>query len=268
MNAPHFLDLNDGRRLAYHRTFAKGELARAPGVAFLGGFASDMTGTKAAHLQLWAEARGCAFLRFDYTGHGASSGRFAEGCVGDWARDARDALAHLTEGPQILVGSSMGGWIALLIAREAPERVAALVGIAAAPDFTEDAMWRGFSAAQRAELAERGEVVVPSDYDPAGLTVTRRLIEDGRDNLVLRTPLHLPFPVRLLQGTADVDVPPAVGLRLLDHIDAADLRLTLVKRADHRFSGPAELALLTAELDALLDRFAAQTGQSGIGAPA
>ena len=214
-------------------------------MVFLGGFASDMTGTKATHLQGWAEARGCAFLRFDYTGHGASSGRFAEGCVGDWTRDARDAIAHLTEGPQILVGSSMGGWIGLLIARDAPERVAALVGIAAAPDFTEDSMWRGFSPEQRSEISERGELVLPSEYDPAGLTVSRRLIEDGRENLVMRTPLHLSCPVRLLQGTADVDVPADVALRLLDHIDAADMRLTLVKRADHRFSGPSELELLT-----------------------
>ncbi len=239
--------------MAYHRTPAKGEGARAPGVAFLGGFASDMTGTKAAHLEAWAQARGLAFLRFDYTGHGASSGRFEEGCVGDWARDARDALAQLTEGPQILVGSSMGGWIALLIARDTPERVAALVGIAAAPDFTEDMMRRNFTAEQRATLEATGALRVPSAYDPAGLTITARLIADGRENLVLRTPLHLAAPVRLLQGTADVDVPPDVALRLLDHIDAGDARLTLVKGVDHRFSGPAELALLTRALDALVE---------------
>jgi pimeloyl-ACP methyl ester carboxylesterase len=118
MADPDYLDLDDGRRIAYHRTRARGEGARRPGIVFLGGFASDMTGTKATHLEAWAQATGRAFLRFDYTGHGVSSGGFEEGCIGDWARDAADALAALTEGPQILVGSSMGGWIALLLARE------------------------------------------------------------------------------------------------------------------------------------------------------
>ena len=209
-----------------------------------------MTGTKATWLEGWARDRGRAFLRFDYTGHGQSSGRFEEGAIGDWARDAGDALAHLTEGPQILVGSSMGGWIALLLALWHPERIAGMVGIAAAPDFTEDMIWAGLDEDQRRNLAREGMVALPSDHgDP--LPVTRRLIDEGRDNLVLRSPLALPAPLRLLQGTADADVPVSVATKLLDHVDCADARLTLVKGADHRFSGPAELALIGETLDAL-----------------
>jgi len=238
------LALGATRTLAYHRTRPTGEGLRAPGIVFLGGFASDMTGTKAQWLERWAVARGRAFLRFDYTGHGASSGAFEDGCVGDWARDARDALDRLTEGPQILVGSSMGGWIALLLARETPGRVAGLVGIAAAPDFTEDSMWPAMDAAQRAALRDEGRVVLPNPYGPAPTIITRRLIEDGRRNLVLRSPLPAPFPVRLMQGTADADVPVAVALRLLGHLDGPDVRLLLVRDADHRFSAPENLALI------------------------
>jgi pimeloyl-ACP methyl ester carboxylesterase len=241
------LELPDGRRIAYRLS-----PGRAPGVVFLGGFRSDMTGTKAQFLEAWARAAGRGFLRFDYTGHGASSGDFRGGGIGDWAADARDAVLRLTEGPQVLVGSSMGGWIALLLARRMPARVAGLVGIAAAPDFTEDAIWAGLDARQRAELETAGEVLLPSDYDAEPYPVTRRLIEDGRRNLVLREPLHLPFPVRLLHGTADRDVPAEVALRLLGHARGADVRLTLVKDAEHRFSAPANLALLARTLEELL----------------
>ncbi|MBL3609792.1 alpha/beta fold hydrolase [Rhodovulum sulfidophilum] len=239
MTEPQMLTTPEGRRLAYHRTEGAG-----PGIVFLGGFMSDMEGTKATHLEAWAKAQGRAFLRFDYSGHGQSSGRFDEGAIGDWAADARAALGVLTEGPQVLVGSSMGGWIALLLARALPERVAGLVGIAAAPDFTEDSMWAGFSDAQRAELTETGRVELPSAYADSPYVITRRLIEDGRRNLVLRDPLAFGFPVRLLQGTADEDVETRVALRLLERIEAEDLRLTLVKGADHRFSTPETLALI------------------------
>ena len=236
---PEFLTTPQGRRIAYHRRAGRG-----PGVVFLGGFKSDMGGTKALHLQDWAEATGRAFLRFDYSGHGESSGAFLDGAIGDWFEDAMAVVQTLTTGPQVLVGSSMGGWIALLLARALPGRVAGLVGVAAAPDFTEDSMWAGFTPAQRAALAEEGRVVLPSDYDPAGYVITRRLIEEGRGRLVLRDPLPLRFAVRLLQGTADTDVPPAVALRLLDHATGPDIRLTLVKGADHRFSTPDCLALI------------------------
>lgn len=237
------------RRIAYHRTAGVG-----PGVVFLGGFRSDMGGTKALALQAWAERTGRAFLRFDYSGHGQSSGDFLDGCIGDWAEDAAAAVSALTDGPQVLVGSSMGGWISLLLARAMPGRVAGLVGIAAAPDFTEDSMWAGFTDAQRAEMERAGRVALPSEYSDEPYVITQRLIEDGRQRLVLRSPLPLPFPVRLLQGTADADVPVSVALRLLDHATGPDIRLALVRDADHRFSTPDCLAMIEAALEEVLAR--------------
>ena len=252
MATPEFLLTLQGRRIAYHLTPGTGADA-GPGVVFLGGFRSDMTGTKAVFLEDWARRTDRAFLRLDYSGHGQSSGDFLEGAIGDWFEDAQAALDALTKGPQILVGSSMGGWIALLLARAIPERLAGLVGIAAAPDFTEDSMWAGFSDARKAEMAATGQVVLPSEYSDAPYIITRRLVDEGRRRLVLRSPLHLPFPVRLLQGTADVDVPPSVALRLLDHATGPDIRLTLVKGADHRFSTPACLAMIAAAVGDVLE---------------
>lgn len=238
MTKPSYLSCENGRRIAYHQTAGDG-----PGVVFLGGFKSDMDGTKAVYLEDWARAQGRAFLRLDYSGHGQSSGEFTEGSIGEWADDAQAVIEALCEGPQVLVGSSMGGWIALLMAKRMPERIAALVGIAAAPDFTQDSMWDGFTPEQQAELNDTGRVALPSEYgDP--YIITRKLIEEGRDQLVLRSPLNLPFPVRFLQGTADADVEQSVALRLLDHISGDDIRLTLVKGADHRFSTPKCLTLI------------------------
>jgi len=248
MDAPQRLDLGQGITLAYHRLAAKGEGRRAPGIVFLGGFRSDMTGTKACFIEDWARARGRACLRFDYRGHGASSGDFAALAISDWTDDAEAAVTRLTEGPQILVGSSMGGWIALLLARRMPERIAGIVGIAAAPDFTES-MWAEMSAEEQEALILRGRIEQPSDYSDEPYLITRRLIEDGRRNLVLTAPLVLPFPLRLLQGTADRDVPVTVALRTLEHVTCPDAQLTLVKGADHRFSGERELAILGATLE-------------------
>ena len=237
-----FLHTPARRRIAYHRTEGEG-----PFIVFLGGFRSDMGGTKAVHLEAWAAARGRAFLRFDYSGHGESSGRFEEGAIGDWAEDATAAIAALTEGPVILVGSSMGGWISLLVAARI-DRVAGFVGIAAAPDFTEDGMWADLDAAQRETLMESGRIALPSEYGEP-LVVTRRLIEDGRDHLVLRRDPPAFRRVRLLQGSADADVPRETALRLFDHLKG-DVRLSFVKDADHRFSSPDCLALIeTAILD-------------------
>ncbi len=244
---PSYLETGDGRRIAYH--FTEGA---EPTLIFLGGFRSDMTGTKASVLEGWAKGAGHAFLRFDYTGHGASSGDFLDGSIGDWARDAEDAITRLTSGPLVLVGSSMGGWISLLMARRIPERTAGLIGIAAAPDFTEDSMFEGFTPAQRAELESAGFVDTPSDYSDEPYRITRRLIEDGRNNLVLRSPLDLPFPVRLLHGTADTDVPVSVALRTMEHATGPDIRLTLVKDADHRFSEPDNLALVARTIEELV----------------
>lgn len=236
-----------GRRIAYHLYDGTG-----PAVAFLGGFKSDMQGTKAVFLEDWARQSGRAFLRFDYSGHGESDGDFTDGAIGDWFEDACAALSLLA-GPVVLVGSSMGGWISLLVARAMPERIAGLVTIAAAPDFTEDSMWAGFDAAQRDALERDGQVALPSEYgDP--YIITKRLITEGRDRLVLRDPLPLPFPVRFLQGTADADVDMSVALRLLDHATGDDMRLTLVDGADHRFSDAACLALIQSSVEDVLAR--------------
>lgn len=251
MTTPATLTLVGDRTIAYHKTEARGEGALRPGVVFLGGFKSDMDGSKALHLEAWACATGRGFLRLDYTGHGQSSGKFVDGCIGDWAEDAWESVNALTDGPQILVGSSMGGWISLLLARRSPERVAALVGIAAAPDFTEDSMFAGMDAVTRERLQTEGRIEEPSEYSDEPYIITKRLIEDGRDQLVLRTPLDFNFPVRLLQGTNDADVEMSVALRLLDCVKGPDTRLTLVDGADHRFSEPRELALLIETIEAL-----------------
>jgi pimeloyl-ACP methyl ester carboxylesterase len=233
-----------GRQIAYHHTSGQG-----PTIVFLGGFKSDMGGTKAVHLEAWAQAQGRAFLRFDYSGHGESSEAFTDGAIGDWFADARAAL-DMIDGPLVLVGSSMGGWISLLCARAMPERIAGLVTIAAAPDFTEDSMWASFDASQREALLADGQIALPSEYgDP--YIITRRLIEDGRNQQVMNQPLDLPFPTRFLQGTADKDVPMQWALDLLDHATSPDMRLTLVKGADHRFSTPECLDLVTETIRSL-----------------
>jgi pimeloyl-ACP methyl ester carboxylesterase len=241
---PQFLMSPQGRRLAYHATPGRG-----PGVVFLGGFKSDMTGSKALFLQAWAEQTGRAFLRLDYSGHGASGGAFGDGCVGDWAADATAVIAAVTVGPQVLVGSSMGGWIALLLAKAIP--LAGLVGIAAAPDFTQ-AILDAASVEERGVLMEMGRVEQPSQYSDDPYVITRKLIMDGRRQSVLSTPLNLPFPVRLLQGTDDTDVPVATAVRLVDHATSPDMRLTIVKGADHRFSTPECLAMIVAAVEEVL----------------
>ncbi|WP_170509170.1 alpha/beta fold hydrolase [Ruegeria arenilitoris] len=238
MAATTFLDTPQGRRLAYHKSEGAG-----PTVVFLGGLKSDMEGTKAVHLEDWTRARGQAYLRFDYSGHGESSGRFEEGCIGNWHEDTVAAVSALTEGPLIVVGSSMGGWQALLLARAMPERIAGMVTIAAAPDFTEDGYWSSFSDEQKQALETVGHVELPSDYMETYI-ITKRMIEDGRTRLVLRSPLNLPFPVRFLQGTADTAVSTETAVRLLDHASGPDMRLLLVKDADHRFSDGPCLGLI------------------------
>ena len=235
----------EGRRIAYHLTDGA-----SPAVVFLGGFKSDMEGTKAVHLEAWAKREGRAFLRFDYSGHGESDGAFTDGAIGDWFEDARAAIG-LIAGPIVLVGSSMGGWISLLLSRAIPDRIAGLVTIAAAPDFTEDSMWSGFDEAQRAALENEGQVALPSDYGEPYI-ITKRLITEGRDRLVMRDPLPLPFPTRFLQGTADKDVKMSVALRLLDHAEGPDMRLTLVDGADHRFSDDACLDLIVSAVTEVL----------------
>lgn len=242
MTAPETLTTTQGRQIAYHKTEGDG-----PCVVFLGGFKSDMAGTKAVWLENWCRDRGRAYLRFDYSGHGVSSGRFDEGCIGDWAEDTEAVIRATCEGPLVLVGSSMGGWISLLMSQRL-DTVAGLVTIAAAPDFTEDGYWASFTEAQRAQVMEQGYYDAPSDYG-APYRITRRLIEDGRNHLVLRTPLALPFPVRCVQGTEDKAVSRATALRLLDHADSPDMALTLLKGADHSFSAPDCLPLIARAIE-------------------
>ncbi|AKO96224.1 MULTISPECIES: alpha/beta fold hydrolase [Marinovum] len=242
MTAPETLTTTQGRQIAYHKTGGDG-----PCVVFLGGFKSDMAGTKAVWLEDWCRDRGRAYLRFDYSGHGVSSGRFDEGCIGDWAEDTEAVIRATCEGPLVLVGSSMGGWISLLMSQRL-DTVAGLVTIAAAPDFTEDGYWASFTEAQRAQVMEQGYYDAPSDYG-APYRITRRLIEDGRNHLVLRTPLALPFPVRCVQGTEDKAVSRATALRLLDHADSPDMALTLLKGADHSFSAPDCLPLIARAIE-------------------
>jgi pimeloyl-ACP methyl ester carboxylesterase len=232
----------DGHQLAYEAV-----PGRTPGVIFLPGFKSDMMGSKATALRDWAHRHGQAFTRFDYSGHGQSSGRFEDGTIGRWAADALAILDRVTTGPQVLVGSSMGGWMALLAARSRPERVAALVGIAAAPDFTEDLMWAAYPEEAREALRRDGVYYEPSQYGEP-YAITMRLIEEGREHLVLRSPLALPFPVRLIQGMKDPDVPWETALRLARHIDGDDVEVILVKGGDHRLSEPADIARLEAVL--------------------
>jgi len=243
-----YLNTDSGRRIAYNQSAGTGT-----GIVFLGGFMSDMEGTKAVRLEAWAKAQGRPFLRFDYSGHGQSEGAFTDGSIGEWAEDAKAAIEALTDGPQVLVGSSMGGWIALLLTQNMPQKIAGLVGIAAAPDFTEDSMWAGFTPAQKAELSDNGVVLLPSGYGEP-YPITAKLIEDGRQNLVLRTPLPLPFPVRFLQGTHDSSVKRSVALRLLDHADGDDVRLQFVKGADHSFSTPDCMDIIEAAILEVLSR--------------
>lgn len=248
LNAPQTFLGRDGVSIAYHRTPGK-----SPGVVFLGGFMSDMSGSKATTIETFCRDRGQAFLRFDYRGHGASAGRFEDGTIGLWAGDALAAFDRLTEGPQVLVGSSMGGWIALLAALARRERIAGLVGIAAAPDFTEDLLWAVLPPEQRAALARDGIMHVPSQYSEHPYSITLKLIEDGRQHLVLRDPIDLTCPVRLLHGMQDPDVPWQRSLLIADKLAGSDVRVHLIKDGDHRLSRQQDLRLLCRVVEELLD---------------
>jgi len=219
---------------------------------FCAGFRSDMTGTKATFLEEYCRRRGHAFVRFDYFGHGASSGDIALGTIGGWAEDAVSVLDALTQGRQILVGSSMGGWVMLLAALVRTERIHALVGVAAAPDFTEDLVWPRLDAAQQQECRETGGVTLPSRYNPEGYTYALALFEDGRRHLVMRAEIPLLCPVRLLHGMLDDAVPWQTSLRLAERLASRDVVVTLIKEGDHRLSSEADLARLTATLDELI----------------
>lgn len=247
MSCPEKLSLMSGEQIAYFSTPGKGAT-----VIFLGGFMSDMTGTKAQSLEQQAKSRGYGFLRFDYRGHGQSSGRFEDGTISQWLDDALAVIDRVTDGPLILVGSSMGGWIALLAALRRPARVAGLVGIAAAADFTESLMWDRFDDPVRQTILETGRYEQASPYGPEPTVITRALIEDGRRHLLLPGPVAIACPVRLLQGQQDPDVPWEWALKIADALDAPDVVVTLVKSGDHRLSEPDDLARLHQAVDDLV----------------
>ena len=249
---PRTLRCEDGATIAYHFTPGK-----SPGVVFLTGFMSDMDGAKALALQAWAGARGRAFLRFDYTGHGASSGEFADGTIGRWADDAVWVLDRVAEGPQVLVGSSMGGWIMLLAAMARPDRVAGLLGIAAAPDFTEDLMAKMLTPKARRALARDGLVMVPNDYSEAPYPISMTLIEEARDHMLLGSEIPIDCPVRLIHGVEDTDVPWETSQRLSVSLKSDDVEVILVKDGDHRLSEDRDLARLTSVLVTLIERIGA-----------
>ncbi|MGH6896181.1 MAG: alpha/beta hydrolase [Geminicoccaceae bacterium] len=247
MSEPGFLVLAGGRRLACRRL-----PGRAPGVLFCGGYTSDMTGTKATALEAFCREAGHACTRFDYAGHGASSGDFIDGTIGAWAADALAVLDRATQGPMIVVGSSMGGWIMLLLALARPERVRGLVGVAAAPDFTEDLLLAQATPAQRRALAEQGYWMQPSGYGEP-YPVTRRLIEEARAHLVLRGPIPIRCPVHLLHGQRDPDVPWQTALRLAERLESEEVTVELVKAADHRLSSEPDLGRITAAVQRLAE---------------
>lgn len=225
----------------------------SPGVVFLSGFMSDMTGGKALFVEEVCKKRGQAFLRFDYFGHGQSSGAFTDGTIGRWADDTILALDKLTEGPQILIGSSMGGWLMLLAARARPERIAGLIGIAPAPDFTEDILVHQLSAEQMQTIERDGVVEVYSEYGPEPTPFTRELIEDGRSQLVLRRRLPLTCPLRILHGMRDPDVPWQTALRISEMWAGDDVEIRFIKDGDHRLSRPQDLDRLAQTLESLLE---------------
>lgn len=232
------LDRGNGTELAW--ISLKG---RAPTVVFLPGFRSDMTGDKATSLSAYCAEQGVGMLRFDYSGHGASSGDFLDGTIGSWAADALAAVDSLTTGPLVLVGSSMGGWIAMLTALARPDRVAALIGVAAAPDFTQRLMWESMAPAERETLQREGVLYAPSQYgDPTPITL--KLIQDGASHQVLTGQMPIRCPIRLLHGQSDPDVPWELALRIAATAEGSDVRVTLVKDGDHRLSRPSDLALL------------------------
>lgn len=254
---PQILTLPD-RALAYQQRKPKSNQEGSMGVVFLGGFASDMTGTKATYLDEQCEKAGYGYLRFDYRGHGDSSGAFKDGCMGDWADDAVKIINQLTEGPQILVGSSMGGWIALLVARMQPEKVGGFVGIAAAPDFTDDLI-RPVMTPVQDEMLERDGFFyekeiheVEEGYDQ--LPITKKLMDDGTKQNILKTPLKMDAPIHLLQGQMDKEVPWKTALKIADHIDGDNITVSLVKDGDHRFSRPQDLVRTWQAIELMMNK--------------
>jgi len=240
---------HDGVDLAFERQEGK-----SPTFVWLSGFKSDMAGTKAQALAQWALDRGQGFVRFDYSGHGRSGGRFENGTISRWLADALAVIDAQTDGPLVAVGSSMGGWLALLAARARPERVKALLLIAPAGDFTERLMWASFPDEVRRQIMEHGRWERPSAYDPEPYVITRALIEDGRRHLLMDGPIRFDGPVHILQGGRDADVPAAHARALADLIQAPKLEFELIADGDHRLSRPEDLERLLAAANKLANQ--------------
>jgi pimeloyl-ACP methyl ester carboxylesterase len=239
-SGPAIITRDDGASIAYHRL-----AGQSPTVVFLTGFKSDMMGKKALCLESLCRKLGYGFIRFDYFGHGESSGDFDDGTIGRWADDAVFIIDQLTEGPLVLVGSSMGGWLMLLTALQRPERIAGLIGIAAAPDFTEDLIEAELTAEQKADLKRDGVVEIPNCYDPdSPYRISQAFIDEGRAHLLLRDTIAIDCPVRLIHGLKDKDVPFDTSLRLADKLRTPNVEVTLVKDGNHRLSEPHDIERL------------------------
>tara|TARA_Y100000588_G_scaffold392640_1_gene505301 strand:+ start:994 stop:1743 length:750 start_codon:yes stop_codon:yes gene_type:complete len=236
----------DGVQLAYNRT-----VGQSPGVVFLGGYMSDMTGTKALSLERFCQENNQSFVRFDYRGHGASSGSLKRSTITAWTTDALAIIDSLTEGPQILVGSSMGGWIMILAALARKNLISALVGVAAAPDFTERLLEEELSEEQLLELNRAGSTHIYSPYSEEPYLFTKLLLEDGQANLVLGETINFECPVRLLHGLKDSSVPWQTSIKLAEALNTTDVEVTLIKHGDHRLSDPASLDSLIEKIQAL-----------------
>jgi pimeloyl-ACP methyl ester carboxylesterase len=245
-----YLDRPGLPRLAYNATQPGEKGAHLPGVVFLGGFKSDMTGTKAMYLEEQCRACGQAFARFDYSGHGQSAGNFESLTLSHWRDDARAVIERLMPGKVVLAGSSMGGWIALLLALDMPERIAGLVGIAAAADFTRS-ITNQLNEEQRALIAAQGYIEVPSGYENQPYRFTKALIEDGEKHCLLDRDNLIAAPVRLVQGMQDSDVPWQTAFRIRNSIVGDDVEVILVESGNHRLSRPEDLALIDRQVRAV-----------------
>jgi pimeloyl-ACP methyl ester carboxylesterase len=248
---PAFIDVGEGE--GCRRIAVRARAGGSPGLFWLGGFNSDMKGTKALALDAWAAEHGRACVRFDYSGHGESGGAFIDGTIGRWLEDSVAVFEQFCRGPQVVIGSSMGGWLALLLARAIARReateatLAGLVLIAPAPDFTEQLMWNGFSDEVREEIKTKGVWMRPSEYDDgAPYPITRALIEEGRNHLLLGSAIDVGCPVRILQGAQDPDVPWQHAFALAHRLPAEDVVLTMIQDGDHRLSRPQDIARIIA----------------------
>ncbi|MEI7670245.1 MAG: alpha/beta hydrolase, partial [Pseudomonadota bacterium] len=247
-----YLELKNGGRIAYHKIAGK-----SPGVIFLGGFRSDMSGVKAMALENYCRKQGRAFIRFDYEGHGESSGKFEDGTIGKWTENALTILTELTKEPQILVGSSMGGWISLLLAKKRPNRIAAIVGIAAAPDFTERLIFDNLTKAQVKELDKKGKIMLASDYGEQ-YPITKDLIIDGRNHLLLNDKIPVNCPVTLLHGLKDIDVPWEISLETNKQLSSKDVKTILIENGDHRLSEPSDIKKIISVLGKMIELVSAK----------